>query len=63
MFDGDVTLKKCSTRSKSGAKMATCTMTFVDSNFAGIGKFKYERKNEMNSGSIDKMRPSCKWLL
>ena len=28
---------------------------------AGITKFKYERKNEKDSGRSSKMTPSCKW--
>ena len=34
---------------------------FVVLNLAGITKFKYERKNEMDFGSSSKMTPSCKW--
>ena len=34
---------------------------FVVLNLAGITKFKYERKNEMDIGRSSKMTPSCKW--
>ena len=34
---------------------------FLVLNLAGITKFKYERKNEMDFGSSSKMTPSCKW--
>ena len=34
---------------------------FVVLNLAGITKFKYERKNEMDFGRSSKMTPSCKW--
>ena len=30
---------------------------------AGITKFKYERKNLMNSDRSSKMMPSCKWSI
>ena len=30
-------------------------------NLSGITKFKYERKNEKDSGRSSKMTPSCKW--
>ena len=30
---------------------------------AGITKFKYERKNLMDSGCSSKMMPSCKWSI
>ena len=30
-------------------------------NLAGITKFKYDRKNEKDSGRSSKMTPSCKW--
>ena len=30
-------------------------------NLTGATKFKYEKKNEKNSGRSSKMRPSCKW--
>ena len=30
-------------------------------NLAGITKFKYERKNEKDSGRSSKTTPSCKW--
>ena len=30
-------------------------------NLTGITKFKYERKNEKDSGRSSKMMPSCKW--
>ena len=32
-------------------------------NLTGIAKFKYERKNEKDSGGSSKIRPSCKWLI
>ena len=32
-------------------------------NLTGITKFKYERKNEKDSGLSSKMTPSCKWLI
>ena len=34
---------------------------FCHLNLAGITKFKYERKNEKDSGRSSKMTPSCKW--
>ena len=34
---------------------------FVVFNLAGISKFIYEGKNQMNSISSSKMTPSCKW--
>ena len=34
---------------------------FCYSNFTGIAKFKYERKNEMNSGLSSKNTSSCIW--
>ena len=30
-------------------------------NLTGIRKFKYERKNEKDSGRSSKITPSCKW--
>ena len=32
-------------------------------NLAGINEFKYERKNEKDSGHGSKMTPSCKWTI
>ena len=40
----------------SGANKGFCYL-----NVAGITKFKYERKNEMNS-SLSSKKTSCKWL-
>ena len=34
---------------------------FCYSNLTGIRKFKYERKNEKDSGRSSKITPSCKW--
>ena len=34
---------------------------FYHLNLAGITKFKYEKKNEKDSGRSGKMKPSCKW--
>ena len=34
---------------------------FCHLNLAGITKFKYEKKNEKDSGHNSKMNPSCKW--
>ena len=34
---------------------------FYHLNLAGITKFKYEKKNEKDSGRSSKMTPSCKW--
>ena len=34
---------------------------FCHLNLAGITKFKYEKKNEKDSGRSSKMTPSCKW--
>ena len=34
---------------------------FCHSNLAGITKFKYEKKNEKDSGRSSNMTPSCKW--
>ena len=34
---------------------------FCHGNLAGITKFKYEKKNEKDSGRSSKMTPSCKW--
>ena len=36
---------------------------FCHLNLAGITKFKYEKKNEKDSGRSSKMTPSCKGLL
>ena len=37
------------------------TTTRILHNFAGITEFKYERKNEKDSGHSSKITPSCKW--
>ena len=38
-----------------------CKWGLCYSNLTGITKFKYERKNEKDSGRSSKITPSCKW--
>ena len=38
-----------------------CKLRLLLLNPNGITKFKYERKNEKDSGGSSKMTPSCKW--
>ena len=45
----------------SGFSFLVQIMAFCHINFAGITKFKYEKKNEKDSGRSSKMTPSSKW--
>ena len=49
-------------RQESFRVFLSCTYYgFCHLNLAGITKFKYEKKNEKDSGRSGKMTPSCKW--
>ena len=41
--------------------LSCASQGFCYLNLTGITKFKYERKNEKDSGRSSKMKPSCKW--
>ena len=43
----------------SGFYFLVLIRAFVIQNLTGITKFKYERKNEKDSGHSSKMTPSC----
>ena len=45
----------------SGFSLSCANYGFCHLNLAGITKFKYEKKNEKDSGRSSKMTPSCKW--
>ena len=45
----------------SGFSFFCANYGFCHLNLAGITKFKYEKKNEKDSGRSSKMTPSCKW--
>ena len=58
MYDGIILLL----RPESFRVLFSCANEgFCYSNLTGITKFKYERKNEKDSGRSSKMTPSCKW--